>query len=47
MPQTKSERKYFQVRVDEKLQNTASIIDKKLTVAKFQPVNKIIAGGAE
>ena len=43
----KSERKYFQVRVDEKLQNTASINSKKPTVAKFQPINKIMAGGAE
>ena len=43
----KIERKYFQVRVDEKLQNTASIIDKKLSVAKFQPINKIMAGGEE
>ncbi len=47
MPQMKIERKYFQVQVDEKLQNTASRIDKKPTVAEFQPLNKIIAGGEE
>lgn len=47
MPQTKVDRKFFQGRVDRRLSNLESEIDKKLTIVEFQGIQKNIAGGAE
>ncbi len=47
MTQTKVERKYFRLRVNEKLQNKASLNSKKLALAESQELTTTnITGGA-
>ena len=46
MPQTKVEKKFFQGRVNEKLQNKASLNSKKLPLAESQELTTNITGGA-
>ena len=47
MTQTKIERKYFRLRVNEKLQNKASLNSKKLALAESQELTTTnITGGA-
>lgn len=47
MPQIKAEKKFFQERVNRRLENIKSLICKKPTVTGFQELQKNIAGGAE
>ena len=51
MPQTTIEKKYFLARIDRFLQQSSSIIRKKLVVAEFQEfkvfLKNIMAGGEE
>lgn len=47
MPQTKVDRKFFQGRVDRRLPNLESKIDKKLAVVEFYEFQTNIARGVE
>ena len=47
MPQTKVEKKFFQERVNRRLENIKSLICKKPTVVEFQGIQKNIARGAK
>jgi len=47
MPQTQVEKKFFQRRVDRRLQNIKSLVNKSFAVVEFQGIQKNIARGAE
>ncbi|AFZ38243.1 VanW family protein (plasmid) [Stanieria cyanosphaera PCC 7437] len=47
MTQTKTEKKFFWVKIDKFFSNLASKIDKNPAIANFQVANKIIVKGDE
>lgn len=47
MPQTKIERKYFLVQIDNFLPNAGFIVPEKTAATKFERLQKNITGGKE